>query len=243
MYSVSETRLQSQKKVIVQRRKMQTKTRQITMLCLMSIILFLMAGCGFKKEVVLEHSDYTAGSEAEGMTADEELEQDPGMEADSETAENSTQSADAEAIAKEQIYVYICGQVKEPGVYQIPSDARIFAVIELAGGLTEEADEAGVNQAQTLTDGQMIYIPAVGETVIDLGNGTSQSGQTDSSKININTADLEALMSLPGIGEGKAQSILDYRQEHGDFKSIEEIMNVDGIKEGTYTKFKDKITI
>lgn len=199
------------------------------MICLMSMVLFFAAGCGFKKEVLLEHS----GNEAELGSLDEDA------------VDSQPEAEVKEDDSKEQIYVYICGQVKHPGVYQIAADARVFEVIALAGGLSSEADPAGVNQAQALIDGQMIYIPAVGEMAAGSGNGTSLTGAADqdSDKVNINTADLETLMSLPGIGQGKAQSILDYRQEHGSFQSIEEIMNVDGIKEGTYTKFKDKITI
>lgn len=199
------------------------------MICLMSMVLFFAAGCGFKKEVLLEHS----GNEAELGSLDEDA------------VDSQPEAEVKEDDSREQIYVYICGQVKHPGVYQIAADARVFEVIALAGGLSSEADPTGVNQAQTLIDGQMIYIPAVGEMAAGSGNGTSLTGAADqdSDKVNINTADLETLMSLPGIGQGKAQSILDYRQEHGSFQSIEEIMNVDGIKEGTYTKFKDKITI
>lgn len=204
------------------------------LLCLMSMMLISVAGCGFKKEIVLEHSSQEHEEESLDDASD-------GLEGDSAKLQAETIQ---DTVGDEQIFVYICGQVACPGVYELPVDARVFAAIELAGGLTAEADPAGVNQAQTLTDGQMLYIPAVGESS-SIGNGTSltDDGESGGSKVNINTADLEALMSLPGIGQGKAQSILDYRQEHGSFQSIEEIMEVDGIKEGTYTKFKDKITI
>ena len=125
-------------------------------------------------------------------------------------------------------------------------------MVELAGGLTNQADETSINQAQILVDGQMIYVPSVGEVVdtSKLGNPLSPVGSQGlaadhitNGKVNINTANLEELMTLSGIGQGKAQKILDYRQEHGSFSSPQELMNVDGIKEGTYSKIKDHITI
>lgn len=198
--------------------------------CCMSGALFL-SGCGFQKEVVLEHSGYELSAE---LLSEKQAESDLSKVTAAEATE-----------AEDLIYVYICGQVKKPGVYQVHADDRVFVAIELAGGLTEEADVSGVNQAQKLSDGQMIYVPAEGESVSSLENGTSQIAQEalNAGLVNINTADLEGLMSLPGIGEGKAQSILQYRQEHGSFQSIDEIMNVNGIKEGIYKKFKDKITV
>lgn len=205
----------------------------------------LVSGCGSPKETILEYSGHEVEvfTEMECETLEEETLVIEGQI--QETQRQDTQPQDSN-LSDAQIYVYICGQVVSPGVYQISSDARVFSVIQLAGGLTEAADATLVNQAQTLEDGQMIYIPAVGEEITADMTSVLQDGHlqhTDSGKVNINTANLEDLMGLPGIGEGKAQSILQYRQEHGSFQSIEEIMNVEGIKEGTYSKFKDQITI
>ena len=201
---------------------MQKNRIQFMVVCCVFVAVLFLAGCDLSKEVVLEHSDMQISAESQELSEDASKEASPA-----------------------QIYVYICGQVYAPGVYMVDENARVFDVITLAGGLTDSADLTGINQAQTLCDGQMIYVPAEGEQVSSLGNGTSQTEQDSSvgKRVNINTADLEGLMSLPGIGEGKAQSILRYRQEHGPFRNIEEIMNVEGIKEGTYTKFKDKITV
>lgn len=227
------------------------KIRKIIIFCSCLFMILLVTGCGLKKEVLLEYADSsnseisasnedTSNRDSSTTTTSDVID---GQITTEETvisgSKNTTDPPD------DQIYVYICGQVVNPGVYQVNVGERIFTVIEMAGGLTQEANEAGVNQAQTLVDGQMIYIPAVGEEVSSVMTATANTGQTNeqSGKVNINTATLEELMTLTGIGEGKAQSILNYRQEHGSFQSTEELMNVDGIKEGTYSKLKDEITI
>lgn len=144
----------------------------------------------------------------------------------------------------EKVYVYVCGAVNAPGVYELKSGARVFEAIQLAGGLTGEAAPEAVNQARTVSDGEQIRVPTaqeaeeqgagVGETVIE---------GSDNRKVNINTAGKEELMTLTGIGESKAQSILDYREENGKFGNIEELMQIQGIKEGVFNKIKDDITV
>lgn len=143
---------------------------------------------------------------------------------------------------QELIYVHLCGEVKKPNVYKVNKEARLIDVIKLAGGLTEEAAGECVNQAAILADGQQVYIPSKAE-VTDKSSYVYQelSGEKDASKVNINTADINELLTLPGIGEAKALSIINYRQEHGDFKSIEEIKNISGIKNSVFDKIKDKI--
>lgn len=213
-----------------QRSKMQKNRIIFLIVYCLAGMLCLVGGCGFRKEVVLEHSvcESSLSSEEEKIPTEEE---EPGQSGADETPD--------------RIYVYICGQVTSPGVYSLKADDRVFSLIEMAGGLTSLADETAVNQAMALQDGQMIYVPAEGEMADSPENGTfqTQEASSDEGKTNINTAGLEELMCLPGIGEGKARSILDHRQEHGSFQSIEEIMQVDGIKEGIYTKLKDKITV
>ena len=131
------------------------------------------------------------------------------------------------------IFVYVCGEVNSPGVYQCKKGARLFEAIELAGGLTKEADLNSVNQAQVLEDGTKINILSINDS-----NDTQGS-----SLININSATKEQLMTLPGIGEKKAQAIISYRESHGGFQSIEELMEVEGIKTGIYEKIKDRIKV
>lgn len=137
-----------------------------------------------------------------------------------------------------EIYVDVSGQVKQPGVYVLSEGNRVFQAIEQAGGLTEEANVSQLNQAQVLCDGQKIYIPSKEEV--------SEGGKTvdeNDGKININTAGAEELMTLPGIGKAKAEAIVRYREEQGIFSSIDEIQNVEGIKEGTFQKLKSQITV
>ena len=148
-----------------------------------------------------------------------------------------------------QIYVHICGQVKKPGVYSVDYGSRLIDVIELAGGFCKEAAKDYMNQAQVVEDGSRVYIPSNEEveelsveeymTSSDLSN--EQSGKDN--LVNINKADENELMTLPGIGESKAKSILEYRNSHGDFKKIEDIMKISGIKEGLFRKIEDKISV
>ena len=136
-----------------------------------------------------------------------------------------------------QIYVHVCGQVCQPGVVMLPEGSRAWEAVEAAGGLADEAWEAAVNLAAVLQDGEKLYIPAMGESVAE------EIEQADSGLINLNTADSDRLQTLPGIGESRAADILSYREKSGGFRSVEEIMQVPGIKESIYEKIKDKITV
>lgn len=136
----------------------------------------------------------------------------------------------------EEAFVYVCGEVEVPGVYEVTTESRVYEVIALAGGLTEEADTAAVNQAEAVYDGMMITVPAAGEE-------PSSSGQASDGRVNINTASREEILTLPGIGESKADSILSYREEHGRFSAPEDLMQIPGIKEGVFGKLKDKIKV
>ena len=141
-----------------------------------------------------------------------------------------------------EIYVDIGGQVKKPGVYSVKEGTRIFEVIEQAGGFTEQAEISSVNQAETVTDGQKIWIPSE-EEAGTAASGPANSGIRADGKININTADSGTLQKIPGVGPVTAEKIIDYRTSRGKFSSIEEIKNVSGIGEKTFEKMKDKITV
>ena len=155
-----------------------------------------------------------------------------------------------------KIKVYICGYVKNPGVYEVENDARIVDLISLCGGQTQEACLEVVNLAQKISDGDMVYIPSE-EEVKEKGaelftddfvtNGIVNSDTDKNSSllnvINLNTATKEELIILPGIGEKTAQNIIEYRNKYGFFKTKEEIKNVKGIGEKKYEKIKDLITI
>ncbi len=137
------------------------------------------------------------------------------------------------------IYVHICGEVKDPGVYELPEGSRIFEAVEAAGGFTEKAAQASLNQAQKLSDGVQIVILSLEEAE----EKARRERELAAGIVNLNTASKEQLMTLTGIGESRAEDILRYREESGGFQSIEEIMNVPGIKESAYLKIKDSITV
>ena len=152
-----------------------------------------------------------------------------------------------EADLEETIFVDVCGAVQQPGVYELPAGSRIFQAIALAGGLTEEAESRLINQAEVLADGQQIRIYTREESenqeiAAAAGQNAGVQGAAGA-KINLNLADKKVLMTLQGIGEAKAEAILAYRQEKGGFSSVEELMQVEGIKDKLYEKLKDKVTV
>ena len=151
-------------------------------------------------------------------------------------------------INTEKIKVYITGEVNSPGVKEVEDGARIEDIIVLAGGLTEFANISKVNLAYKLEDGQKIYIPNLNENVeeyITEENGDGIVEKTDKSlgKININTADVGKLCELPGVGESLASRIIQYREENGKFKSIDDLKNVSGIGEKKFESLKEYIVI
>lgn len=180
--------------------------------------------------------------------------------ADSLSKEDETKDVlEKEAAKNETIYVQICGAVQRPGVYEMKPKERVFQLIELAGGLTPDAYVQSVNQAREVCDGEVIVIytlsewqdfseqngELVGEAV--WGNGpnnlTDNHQRVEDDLININTADVTLLGTLPGIGEKLAGRIVEYRESHGDFQEIEQIKQVSGIGISVYDKIKDKIKI
>lgn len=144
---------------------------------------------------------------------------------------------------KRIIYVEIKGEVKRPDVYEMEEGSIIRDLIDKAGGLTEKANIEKINRAKKLKDNELIVIPNddnINEiTSSDFVNTTEDEG----GKININKADLSKLKEIPGIGDVKAKSIIEYREKNGGFKSIEDIKNIDGIGEKTFEKIKDSITL
>ena len=138
-----------------------------------------------------------------------------------------------------KIYVHICGEVNNPGVYELAEGSRIFEAVEAAGGFTEEAAQASLNLAQVISDEEQIVILTQDEAEEKARLEREQAAGI----VNLNTASKEQLMTLTGIGESRAEDILRYRQESGGFQAIEEIMNVPGIKESAYLKIKDSITV
>ncbi len=144
-----------------------------------------------------------------------------------------------------KVCVYVCGSVNQPGVYRLDENARLYEAIEAAGGMQEDAAQETINQAREVVDGERIYVPSKEELengTVALEPGMQKEGNTDG-KIDINTAGKEELMTLPGIGQSKAELILSYRESKGRFGKIEELMEIEGIKEGVFNKIKDKIIV
>lgn len=172
-------------------------------------------------------------------------------EAESKAAEEKPDRAKADPGGEENegsIWVYVCGEVATPGVYELQEGDRITHAIEAAGGLTEAAGQVYLNQAAHLTDGQRIYVPSKEEEqslTEELSPTDRADGQTakDTGKVNLNTATKAELLSLNGIGESRAEAILAYREANGRFGNIEDLKKVDGIKEGIFQKIREQITV
>lgn len=175
-----------------------------------------------------------------------------------------TELSDASSEETKTLVVHICGAVSAPGVYELPAGSRIIDAVEAGGGFLPEADEACCNLAEEIVDGCQIYIMtktescADGQTEKKAGIQTSPDSDMQTTDrnvrsnsatalenglVNLNTADVAVLMTLPGIGESRAKAIISYREQHGAFAQIEDIMKISGIKQAAFSKIKDKITV
>lgn len=194
-----------------------------TLIKIFSVVLILLAAL-----VLRIHDENKADITIETADAAEETEYN------GESEESSVQP--------QVIFVDIGGAVEEPGVYEVAKDTRLFEVIEMAGGLSEDADPDHVNRASFVEDGQKIIIPVKGSEYTDDGTAAAFSPEAVSGLININTASADELKTLSGIGDVTAEKIIEYRSSTA-FKSKEDIMSVDGIGSKTYEKIKDDITV
>lgn len=198
------------------------KARNILFIVLMGIISLIFSSCNFPKEetVIVEQPE-------------EKLNK-------LETEEDSVKE-------ESWIWVDVSGAVNTPGVYRLKRGSRVFEAIQEAGGFQENADTAGINQASVLSDGEKLQIYTIEEAQqMELSSekfSISQDNTDAKGKININTADLSELQEIPGVGEKKAQSIMEYRELNGNFQSIEQLQEVQGIKGKTFDKVKDYITV
>lgn len=156
-----------------------------------------------------------------------------------ETETLSEEESTSETAAN--VCVHVCGSVIHPGVYYLEEGARIHEAVELAGGMTEHAAGDVINLAEVVCDGEKIYIPSKEE--LAEGFSIEDPQNADDGLVNINTASLDELKKLPGIGDIKAEAIIAYREETGRFNSIEDIMNVSGIKDSSYEQIKDYIKV
>lgn len=164
------------------------------------------------------------------------------------SSQEETLAGDLKETSKEPIricYVHICGEVASPGVYELEEGSRIFQAVAVAGGFTENAAADSLNMAEPVKDGMKIQVPNQEEAQKLLNEGADFSGslQEGRRKVNLNTAKKDELMTLRGVGEAKADDIIRYRESHGGFQKIEDIMKISGIKEAAFQKIKDDITV
>lgn len=205
------------------------------------------------------NTDQNREAESKAEDTDQNREAEP-----SAGSTDRTELSDASSEEAKTLVVHICGAVSAPGVYELPAGSRIIDAVEAGGGFLPEAEEACCNLAEEIVDGCQIYIMtktescADGQTEKKAGIQTSPDSDMQTTDrnvrsnsatalenglVNLNTADVAALMTLPGIGESRAKAIISYREQHGAFAQIEDIMKISGIKQAAFSKIKDKITV
>lgn len=207
-------------------------TGLLVYLCMSAVML---AGCS--DTGVMYELDDKNDTDASYTYDAEEPDKD---EVKSETAEELSSEED------KMLVVHLCGAVNNPGVYELEIDSRIIDGINKAGGFTEKASRDSLNLAMELTDGSRVYVPTVEEAKEEeylQPQYISGNAGTEDKRVNINTADADKLMTLSGIGKTRAEAVIAYRQEHGPFKTTEEIMNVSGIGKASFEKLKEEITV
>ena len=205
------------------------------------------------------NTDQNREAESNAGNTDQNREAEP-----SAGSTDRTELSDASSEEAKTLVVHICGAVSAPGVYELPAGSRIIDAVEAGGGFLPEAEEACCNLAEEIVDGCQIYIMTKSESCAD-GQTEKKAGiqtspdsdmQTtdrnvrsnsapalENGLVNLNTADIAALTTLPGIGESRAKAIISYREQHGAFAQIEDIMKISGIKQAAFSKIKDKITV
>ncbi|MDE6202935.1 MAG: helix-hairpin-helix domain-containing protein [Lachnospiraceae bacterium] len=234
------------------------------------LVFCILAGCQRKGQGDLLLPVYESGLEERATELSGDApEESPGNEGSMEpgtaglvreyagnmrSEENAGADKGQPAAKDKDLVVHICGAVSNPGVYTMEAGSRIYQAVGMAGGFSQDAAQDYLNQADVLVDGMKVYVPT-NEEVEALGEennwkdsggiktGNPQTGLEDSPLVNINTAGEELLCSLPGVGASKAKSIMAYREKNGPYQRIEDIMNVEGIKDGLFNKIKDSITV
>lgn len=199
-----------------------SKIKYWCLIGLLGCIVLFMTGCGTADEAIVL------------IPPGESVAEFPELEAAEQAAE--TRVVEPQTV---YVYVYVCGAVRAPGVVEVPEGSRAAEALELAGGMTTEADPFYVNLAEIVTDGQKLYFPTASEAEeLEAAGKAAEEGL-----VNINTASAEELCTLPGIGASRAADIVRYREKNGAFQTKEDIMKVSGIKQNAYDKLCDRITV
>lgn len=236
-------------KIIISKIKKFDKDYIIIGIIIISVITFMVLNIGKVKE--FEEKE-TTGNIEKNITVSEENKDDKEKEGNEEDKKENISSETG-------IFVHIDGYVNNPGVYQIKENERINVLIDKAGGLKNGYSIKNINLAAKLSDGDKVYIPSIEEekslgnqnnNVNTVGKHTNNGNNsnnnvsiTKNNKININTANVSELKQITGIGETTANKIIDYRQNVGKFKKIEDIKEVKGIGDSKFESLKNKITI
>lgn len=224
----------------------------VTGLILSLLFLSLFASCKSRDDgLVAVYEDETVASDLSDNVTDGETEREGESESETETVilQVDDTSMDADSAVIKDIKVYVCGAVQRPDVYEISADSRIVDAVSAAGGFAIDAYPEAMNLAETVSDGSRIYVPtkeevdALAVVYSDTGSGSGGTTSDSTGRVNINTATLEELTTLPGIGDTRARAIIDYREQNGAFGNIEDIMQVTGIKEKSFSKIKDSICV
>lgn len=228
---------------------------EIAVIVVLSCVLFLACNHNpLNNDIVIsnensvsEEGNVDGGDDAEkgnnpgtGETAsgNETSEKEDSQKEDSQK-EVSKKETDEKA---KKVCVYVCGAVKNPGLYELPEGSRKMEALKKAGGFAEDACTDYINLADYLSDGEMLRIPFREEvTSYPLSGGGTVS--VADSRVNINTASAEELCTVPGIGKSKAEAILKYRSSGGKFETVEDLMKIPGIKQGTFEKLRDYIRV
>ncbi|WP_194841993.1 helix-hairpin-helix domain-containing protein [Gracilibacillus salitolerans] len=167
--------------------------------------------------------------------------EEPNEVADQIMEENNSEMLEEEELVPTEYKIDIKGEIKNPGVYQVTENDRVEDVIHLAGGFSSNADNQMINLAERVYDEMVIYVPAKGENaeekqqVIDTGN--------DDQQVKVNIASIEEMQTIPGIGEVKANAIIEYRETYGRFEKLEDLTKVSGIGDKTVEKLEEYVRI
>ena len=203
---------------------------------LLGVILTLLCGCFYLWQVVPQNESFE----------DKNLVEDNEIKLSKENKQDYRKETEKEP---QEVYIYICGQVKKAGVYKFENEPRLIEVVNKAGGFKKNADKKALNLAKCIPDGTQIEIIKKGtkkkKNIIDSksSNSSYEGYNQDDGKIDINTASKEDLMKISGVGEARANQIISYREKNGNFKAIEDIKNISGIKDGIYGRIKDSIKV
>ena len=215
---------------------------------IISVILIIILITAFLIYIFITNEEYSSMDlEATVVEKSENIVESEGKNT-SENVNNNQVTED-----KEEIAVHITGEVKKQGIIYLEKGSRVADAIKKAGGETKDADLSQINLAYILQDGQKIYIPNKNEKISQYiteksGNNDTEENTTSNSnkedkKVNINTANQSELDQLQGIGPSIAQKIIEYREENGNFKNIQELQNVKGIGNAKYEEIKDNVTV